>query len=58
MLLKNLINNIPEKLNKIKITGLSTNSKKVRPGNIFFAIKGKIEMGKNLLKKQLLRVHL
>ena len=40
MLLKKLINNLPEQKKKIVITGLSTNSKKVKKGYIFFAIKG------------------
>ena len=55
MLLKNLINNIPEKLNKIKITGLSTNSKKVRPGNIFFAIKGNNRNGEKFIKEAIIK---
>jgi murE/murF fusion protein len=40
MLLKKLINNLPEQKKKIVISGLSTNSKKVKKGYIFFAIKG------------------
>ena len=40
MLLKKLINNLPEQNKKIVISGLSTNSKKVKKGYIFFAIKG------------------
>ena len=55
MLLKNLINNIPEEKKKIKITGLSTNSKEVKRGHIFLPLKETIEMGKNLLKKQLIK---
>ena len=45
MLLKKLINNIPEKKNNIFIRGLSTNSKDVKSGYIFFAIKGKNRNG-------------
>ena len=39
MLLKKLINNLPKE-KKIKILGLSSNSKKIKKGYIFFAIKG------------------
>ena len=45
MLLKKLINNIPEKKNNIFIRGLSTNSKDVKNGYIFFAIKGNNKNG-------------
>jgi MurE/MurF fusion protein len=55
MLLKNLINNIPEKLNKTIITGLSTNSKKVKPGNIFFAIKGNNRNGEKFIKEAIVK---
>ena len=50
MLLKNLINNLPEK-KKIIITGLSTNSKEVKPGHIFFAIKGNNNNGEKFIKE-------
>ena len=40
MLLKKLINNLPEQKKKIVISGLSSNSKQVKKGHIFFAIKG------------------
>ena len=40
MLLKKLIKNLPREKKKIEIKGLSSNSKKVRKGYIFFAIKG------------------
>ena len=40
MLLKRLIKNFPKDQNKIKITGLEIDSKKIKKGNIFFAIKG------------------
>ena len=40
MLLKNLIKNLPPKLKKLKIKGLASNSKEVRKGFIFFALKG------------------
>ena len=51
MLLKNLISNIPEEKKKIKITGLSTNSKEVKKGYIFFAIKGNNCNGEKFIKE-------
>ena len=51
MLLKNLISNIPEEKKKIKITGLSTNSKEVKKGYIFFAIKGNNYNGEKFIKE-------
>ena len=55
MLLKNLINNLSEKKKRIVITGLSTNSKEVRPGNIFFAIKGNNSNGEKFIKEALVK---
>ena len=40
MLLKNLIKKIPKDKRNLKISGLSTNSSKVKKNYIFFAIKG------------------
>ena len=40
MLLKKLINNLPKNQKNIKILGISTNSKRIKKGFIFFAIKG------------------
>ena len=40
MLLKKIINNLPKEKKNIRILGLSTNSKKIKKGFIFFAIKG------------------
>ena len=40
MLLKKLIKNLPLEKKKINISGLAVNSKKVKRGYIFFAIKG------------------
>ncbi len=51
MLLKNLISNISEEKKKIKITGLSTNSKEVKKGHIFFAIKGNNSNGERFIKE-------
>ena len=55
MLLKNLINNIPEEKKKIKITGLSTNSKEVKKGYIFFAIKGNNSNGEKFIQEAINR---
>ena len=51
MLLKNLINNLPQDKKKIKITGLATNSKEVKRGYIFFAVKGNNKNGENFIKE-------
>ena len=40
MLLRQLIENLPKEKKNIKIRGLETNSKKIKKGFIFFAIKG------------------
>ena len=40
MLLKKLIKHIPTEKEKLSIQGLSINSKKIKKGFIFFAIKG------------------
>ena len=53
MFLKKLINNLPEKKKKIIITGLSTDSKKVQRGYIFFAIKGNNINGEKFIKEAL-----
>ena len=41
MLLKKLIKNLPKEKKKLKIHGISNNSKKIKRGFVFFAIKGK-----------------
>ena len=50
MLLKNLINNLPEGKKKITIRGLSTNSQEVKKGYIFFAVKGNNNNGEKYIK--------
>ena len=40
MLLKKLIKNLPQEKKNIRIKGIADNSKKVKKGFIFFAIKG------------------
>ena len=52
MLLKNLINNLPlENDGEIHITGISTNSKKIKKGYIFFAVKGNNTNGEKFIKE-------
>ena len=51
MLLKNLISNLPEEIKEITITGLSTNSKEIKRGHIFFAIKGTKNNGEKYVKE-------
>ena len=50
MLLKNLIRDIPKDKKKIIISGISTNSKKIKKNYIFFAIKGKKFNGEKFIK--------
>ena len=40
MLLKKLINNCPNKLANIKVKGLSSDTRKLKKGDLFFALKG------------------
>ena len=49
MLLKNLIKNSPQSLRKLKIKGLALNSKDVKKGFIFFAVKGSQSNGENYI---------
>ncbi len=51
MLLKKLIKELPNKKKKIEIKGLSINSKKVKKGFIFFAIKGQKFNGENFINE-------
>ncbi len=51
MLLKNLIKNSPKNLKKLKIKGLALNSKKVKKGFIFFALKGNKSTGENYINQ-------
>ena len=51
MLLKNLIKNSPKSLQKIEIKGLALNSKDVKKGFIFFAVKGNKFNGENYINK-------
>ena len=49
MLLKKLINNLPKNLQAIKINGLSLDSRKVKKGDLFFALKGSKENGEKFI---------
>ena len=51
MLLKNLIKNSPKSIKELKIKGLALNSKDVKKGFIFFAIKGTKFNGENYIDK-------
>ncbi len=51
MLLKNLIKKSPQNLQKLKITGLALNSKDVRKGFIFFALKGSRSNGEHFINQ-------
>ena len=51
MLLKKLSKEFSNIKEKIKVLGISTNSKKIKNGYIFFAIKGKKFNGENFIKQ-------
>ena len=51
MLLKNLIKFSNENHGKIDVRGLSINSKKIKKGFIFFAIKGNHSNGENFINE-------
>jgi len=51
MLLKNLIKNSPKSIKKLKIKGLALNSKDVKKGFIFFAVKGTKSNGENYINQ-------
>ena len=51
MLLKNLIKNCPNNIKKIDITGIALDSRKVKKGNLFFALKGKQYNGNKFIYK-------
>ena len=54
MLLKKLINHLPAEKKNIKIHGLSTNSKKIQKGFIFFAINGRKFNGERFIDEAIL----
>ena len=53
MLLKKLIKNCPSKLSDIKVRGLSLDSRKLKKGDLFFALKGSQNNGEKFIKHAL-----
>ena len=53
MLLKKLIKNGPKKLSNIKVKGLSSDTRKLKRGDLFFAIKGSHNNGEKFINKAL-----
>ena len=51
MLLKNLIKGIPKNKKNVLVSGISSNSKKIKKNFIFFAIKGKKINGEKFIKE-------
>ena len=51
MLLKKLINNVPRHYQNMEIKGIALDSRKVKKGYIFFAIKGVNSNGENYIKQ-------
>ncbi len=55
MLLKKLIKNLPQNIKNIKIKGISLDSRKVKKGDIFFAIKGREFNGNLFIRDAILK---
>ena len=53
MLLKNLIKNCPRNLETIKVKGLSSDTRSIKRGELFFALQGSNSSGENFLKQAL-----
>ena len=51
MLLKNLIKQVPQEFKLVEISDLSLDSRKVKEGDLFFAIKGRNLNGEKFIKK-------
>ena len=51
MLLKNLIKNSPKSIKNLNIKGLALNSREVKRGYIFFAVKGNNSNGENYISE-------
>ncbi len=49
MLLQKIIKNLPKEKKRLKISGISNNSKKIKKGYIFFAIRGKTFNGEKYI---------
>ena len=54
MLLKKLIKNCPKNLFHVKVKGLSSDTRKLKKGDLFFALKGSKYNGDKFIKKALL----
>ena len=52
MLLKNLIKSCSSEIGNIRFSGLCSDSRKIKKGDVFFALKEKETMEKNILKMQ------
>ena len=53
MLLKKLIKNCPKKLSNTKVTGLSSDTRKLKKGDLFFALKGSQNNGEKFINEAL-----
>ena len=51
MLLKNLIKQVPQEFKLVEISDLSLDSRKVKEGDLFFAIKGSQQNGEHFINK-------
>ena len=51
MLLKKLIKNCPYKLSNIYVKGLSSDTRKIKKGDLFFALKGSKTNGEKYYRK-------
>ena len=49
MLLKKLIKNCPNKLINIEVKGLSSDTRKLKKGDLFFALKGSQNNGEKFI---------
>ena len=49
MLIGNFLKNINQKYLRYSFSGISANSNKIKPGNIFFAIKGNLFDGNKFI---------
>ena len=53
MLLKKLIKDCPKKLSNTKVTGLSSDTRKLKKGDLFFALKGSQNNGEKFINEAL-----
>ena len=49
MLLKKLIENCPKKLSNTKVKGLSSDTRNIKKGDLFFALKGSKSNGEKFI---------